>query len=478
MKERMIMNATHKINIALNSLLSSPWAIKRSAADTILFNIFNKYKAEKNGELIIGYCEGIKYEIVNGKAIIDVSGIFYNKCMLDEDWGYVKCDLEKTLIAAVDDINVIEVILKIYSPGGFTYGVPEIHNLIKELKKVKPINAYINGCACSALYWIPSACSNIYAYEQSDIGSIGVYAMHVDYSEMLKDIGIKIQYIQAGSKKTVGHPYEPLSVEDRKYLQENVNQAYKDFTEAVADARNLNINDIEIWADGKYFETKQALELGLIDEIKSWQDVLGNKISDNSFITSLKTVGSRLMAIGEKKISELNAEDLQNGNSGLYASIYETGYRAGQTNVNAELTEKNTALHQEVNDLKTKIKSFEDAEKVKAEQQQIRDFATSLNLTEEGETLIKENKTVVEAFSFLAEEAKKAKTEQQASFIEGAPNSAGNGGDSMSDNLPKNSAEAITFCQDKYKCTKKEAWKKARLEFSNLFGNTKVEESE
>src|SRR4030042_2435336 len=336
MQMGMKMNNNNKLSISISSLFSTPWAIHQSFLDSAIINIL---KVERSGELIIEYENNIKYEVINGKAVIDVQGIFYNKLMLDPNWGYVILNLENSLLTAVDDYKVKEVILKVESPGGIIFGVSEIHNLIKELNNIKPINAYVNGLACSALYWIPSACENIYSYTQSCIGSIGVYQMHVDYSAFMEEVGIKIEYIKAGKYKTTGNPYEQLSEEDRKYVQESIDQCYADFTKEVAVARGLDLNKIEDWADGKDCETKEALTLGLVDEIKTWQDVLGNNISNEP-----QTIGRRIMAIGEKKISELNADDLQKSNPDLYESIYNEGRKDGNEKEIKSLKTENAAL--------------------------------------------------------------------------------------------------------------------------------------
>lgn len=463
------MKMNKKLSIATSNLFSTPWAMRQSSLDLTIVNIL---KAERGGELTIEYKNDIEYEVVNGKAVIDVHGIFYNKLMLDVNWGYVILNLENSLLAAVDDYSVEEVILKVESPGGIIFGVSEIHNLIKELNTIKPINAYVNGIACSALYWVPSACENIYSYTQSCIGSIGVYQMHVDYSKLMEDFGVKVEYIQAGKYKTAGNPYEPLSEEGRKYLQEGINQAYGDFTKEVAVARGLDLNKISDWADGKDFETKEALELGLIDEIKTWQDVLGNNISNSSQTRR----GS--MAIGEKKISELNAEDLQKSNPALYSAILSEGRIEGN---NAAVEKSNATiskLEAENASLTAQVNQYKEAEKVAEDQKKIRNFAKSLNLAEEGETLISENKSVVEAFETLANAASKAKADGQANFAAGAPKIAGNGSDNMADDTPKTDVEAVNFCAKKYNLSKRQAWKKARAEFSSLFGNVKNNEEE
>lgn len=463
------MNETRKISISISNLLSSPWAIKQSYLNTIITDIFRNKNIENSGELIIDYKEDIVYEIINNKAVINVKGMFYNKLMIHPCWGYVICNLENTILAAIDNYSVEEVILKIESPGGITYGVSEIHNLIKKLKTIKPINAYVNGLACSALYWIPSACSKIYAYEQSCIGSIGVYMLHADFSSFMKDMGVSIEFIQAGKYKTIGNMYEPLSTEGRKYLQKDVDETYNDFTASVASARSLNLEEIEIWADGKDFETKEALKLGLIDEIKSWQEVLGNNISGDSIATSLQKARSRIMAIGEKKISELTVEDLKEKNPELYEAIYNEGSLAGESVSNKENNVKFTALKEENKILKEKVEKFEKQEAILAEQKQIREFAASLNLVEEGERLITEDKTVVEAFSELANIAKEAKSGAQEKFVNSAPKIAGEGNDGIADDMPKNSSEAVKFVQNRDNCSKREAWKIARVEFESLF---------
>ena len=451
----------NKLKISLESLLSAPWAVRQQSLAFIVSSILKH--VENNGEIVVDYKEDIKYEKVNGKAIINIEGLFYNKLIIDPDFGYVNLDLEKTLIAAVDDTSVDEVILKIESPGGIVYGVAEIHDLIKDLKKTKPINAYVNGMACSAFYWIPTACTNIYAYMQSDVGSIGVYMLHVDYSQHLKEMGIKVEYIQAGKYKTAGNQYEPLTKESRTYLQEGIDQIYDDFTKTVSDSRNLKIEEQSKWAEGKVFEAREALKLGLIDKIKSWQEMLGY----NKGTFSLKERFN--MAIGEKKVSELNAEDLQSKNPDLYESIYNIGFKAGET-LGKEASEKF------INALNEKLKVYEENEQKRADEVKIRNFAKSLNLVEEGEALISENKSVGEAYEILALKVSKITVETQKKFAESAPDSAGGGSDSMADDMPKTASEAIAFVKERDKCSKKEAWRIARKEFWSLFSREKTEE--
>ena len=63
----------------------------------------------------------------------------------------------------------------------------------------------------------------------------------------------------------------------------------------------------------------------------------------------------------------------------------------------------------------------------------------------------------------------KQKTDEQANFAAGAPKIAGNSSDSMADDTPKTDVEAVNFCMQKYNLSKRQAWKKARIEFEPLF---------
>jgi signal peptide peptidase SppA len=451
-----------QLHISISSLLQSPWAVRQD----YLAGMFVKltHKAEKDGELIVEHKEDVVYEIVNGKAIIDVDGIFYNKCILDNDYGYVKLDLEKTLIAAVDDSSVEEVILKVKSPGGVSYGVDEIHDLILSLREIKPIIGYVNGLACSAAYWILSACTQIYAYKQNDVGSIGVYCMVVDYSKFLETAGIKVQYIKAGKFKTTGNAYEELSADGRKYLQEGVDECYMDFKNAVSTSRGLKLEESDTWAEGIVFEAKNALKLGLIDGIKTWQEVLG--YDKKTF--SLSNWRS-LMAIGEPKISALTAEQFKTMNEGLYNSILAEGKTLGEK-PDEQLVKENA-------ELKAENQLYKDKEQKEVNDKKIMDFATSLNLKDKGEALVKENKSVTEAFELLANEASKVNADKQAQFLASSAAPAGASSDTAADSAPKTDVEAMTHCRTKYGLGKREAWQKARIEFASLFGTESREET-
>ena len=86
-------------------------------------------------------------------------------------------------------------------------------------------------------------------------------------SELLDKIGIKFETVKSGVFKDILSPDKPLSKEGRDLLQGLIDESYKQFTEAVAEGRNLPVEEVRKFADGRIFTGTQALELGLVDKL-------------------------------------------------------------------------------------------------------------------------------------------------------------------------------------------------------------------
>ena len=84
---------------------------------------------------------------------------------------------------------------------------------------------------------------------------------------MLDKIGIKFETVKSGVFKDILSPDKGLSEEGRKLLQGLIDESYKQFTEAVAEGRNLPVEEVKKFADGRIFTGTQAKELGLVDEV-------------------------------------------------------------------------------------------------------------------------------------------------------------------------------------------------------------------
>ena len=124
-----------------------------------------------------------------------------------------------------------------------------------------------DSISASGGVYIGVASDKIVANPGTITGSIGVIIRGNNLSELLDKIGIKFETVKSGIFKDILSPDKPLSEEGRGLLQGLIDESYKQFTEAVADGRNLPVEEVRKFADGRIFTGTQALELGLVDKI-------------------------------------------------------------------------------------------------------------------------------------------------------------------------------------------------------------------
>jgi len=168
----------------------------------------------------------------------------------------------------IEDREFPALIVRIDSPGGTVGDSQEIYSAIKRLKDkgCKVIASFGNISASGGVY-IGVASDKIVANPGTITGSIGVIIRGNNLSELLDKIGIKFETVKSGVFKDILSPDKPLSEEGRKLLQGLIDESYRQFTEAVAEGRNLPVEEVRKFADGRIFTGTQAKELGLVDEV-------------------------------------------------------------------------------------------------------------------------------------------------------------------------------------------------------------------
>lgn len=184
-------------------------------------------------------------------------------------------NLSQQLRAAIGDPNVSAIVLDVDSPGGDVDGVDELASQIYDARKKKKITAISNCLCASAAYYLASQASEVVASPSSLTGSIGVYTMHEDDSRALDDMGIKLTLIKYGENKAEGNSVEPLSDAARAHLQEMVDTFGLSFEKAVARGRGVKLDDVQKkFGQGRVFDAKKAVQLGLADRVGTLDDVL------------------------------------------------------------------------------------------------------------------------------------------------------------------------------------------------------------
>lgn len=179
-------------------------------------------------------------------------------------------DVSKTLEdiqKAKEDKNIKGVLFVVNSPGGAVAPSVELAYAIKELKEIKPVVVYASGVIASGSYYASIWANKIIANPGSIVGSIGVIMQGVNTEELMEKIGVSTQTVKAGKYKESGTPTRKWFDYEEKQLQSVIDDTYNMFISDVASARNLDVKNHTLFADAKIFTSKQAKEVGLVDEV-------------------------------------------------------------------------------------------------------------------------------------------------------------------------------------------------------------------
>jgi signal peptide peptidase SppA len=216
-----------------------------------------------------GYTARDSYEVVDRVAIVDASGVLVNAAWdgwRTSSYGRIQGEIQ----GAAEDPNIDGILLRINSPGGETTNAFETADEIIAAGKKKPVWAIADSTAYSAGYLLASAAGKIYVGPKTGgVGSIGVYAVHLDLSKMLEEMGVKATFVENPKGKTEGHPYKPLSESARKDLQAEVDRLAGMFFEHVAKRRGLEVDAVRKMSARTFEGSEAAVAAGLADRAGS-----------------------------------------------------------------------------------------------------------------------------------------------------------------------------------------------------------------
>lgn len=173
----------------------------------------------------------------------------------------------------IEDANNKGILLYVNSPGGGIYESDELYAKLQEYKAEtkRPVYAYMAQEAASGGLYICMAADKIYAHRMTMTGSIGVIMTLTDTTGLQKLIGIKEDKVTSGKNKAMGNP---LTEEQRQILQTMVDESYEIFVDLIAENRQLDRAAVYQMADGRVYSAKQAQQLGIIDEISTYEEAL------------------------------------------------------------------------------------------------------------------------------------------------------------------------------------------------------------
>lgn len=202
----------------------------------------------------------------------DVIAVYYAYGEIDNgssyDEGINSEKVAKDLRDLRKDKNVKAVVLRVNSPGGSAYGSEQIWREVTLLKAEKPVVVSMGDYAASGGYYISCAANKIVAEPTTLTGSIGIFGMMPDASELLTNkLGLHFDGVKTHKMADMGSMSRPFNAEESALMQQMVNQGYALFTKRCAEGRNIPLEELCKIAEGRVWTGSMAKELKLVDEL-------------------------------------------------------------------------------------------------------------------------------------------------------------------------------------------------------------------
>jgi protease-4 len=183
--------------------------------------------------------------------------------------------LRKALQQAADDPQIKAVVLRVDSPGGSATASDVILRAANQVKAKKPLIVSMGSVAGSGGYYVACGAEKIYADATTITGSIGVLGGKLGTQNLWNRIGINFNGNERGEKAGMLFSGRKFKVEEREQMQAWMDEIYGVFKGHVVAGRGDRLKKpIDDIAGGRVFTGKQALEIGLIDEIGTLKDAI------------------------------------------------------------------------------------------------------------------------------------------------------------------------------------------------------------
>lgn len=281
---------------ALNSLadsltiLSGPEAsVKGGLVDKLCYQdevkkiLKNKAKMEEDESLrFVSISDVALSEELNDK-VDDKIAVYYAYGEIKEDitGGFAQesaitsKQMTKDLQELREDDDVKAVVLRVNSPGGSAYASEQIWREVQLLSKEKPVIVSMGALAASGGYYISCGANKIFAEPTTLTGSIGIFGMIPDATELLTDkLGLSFDVVKTNAHSDFGAMGRPLNESECRLMQAHINQGYELFTGRVAQGRKMSQDSVKAVAEGRVWTGEQAMKIGLVDKLGNLNDAI------------------------------------------------------------------------------------------------------------------------------------------------------------------------------------------------------------
>jgi len=217
--------------------------------DYVQSTALNDLLSDAKDEIAVIYAQG---EIMGGDGDINIIG---------------EGAMRESLKEARENKNVKAIVLRIDSPGGSALTSELIWREIELTKKAKPVVVSMGNVAASGGYYIACNANRIFAEPTTITGSIGVFGVLPNFTELSNRVGIHTEQVNTHSNASGYSVFTPLQDNTRAIIQESVEKVYTTFVNRVAKGRKMTFEQVDAIAQGRVWSGSEAVRNGLVDEL-------------------------------------------------------------------------------------------------------------------------------------------------------------------------------------------------------------------
>lgn len=207
--------------------------------------------------------------------------------------GMIFSDLDRDhlLEKIADNNNAKALVVHINSPGGTTAGSEALYESLRIVSAKKPVVAVMSELAASGGYIAAIGADYIIARGNTITASIGVIAQSPQFGELMEKVGVEMLEVRSGSLKAKPSPFSTdLDPESITATQNMVDDSFKWFLGLVKERRSLSTTAESFVRTGRVVTGRQALKLGLIDELGAEREAVNWLVTQKQIPKGLKLV--------------------------------------------------------------------------------------------------------------------------------------------------------------------------------------------
>lgn len=260
------------------------WAVKSRLADKIVYqremdDIIGRIVDKKGKD--VNYVDvamlaqkadwGTDYNSKKQIAVLFASGE-----IAESEKAGIYCEkLVPEIVKLAEDDNVKGLVMRVNSPGGSVFGSEQIAEALQYFKsKGKPFAVSMGDYAASGGYWISADADRIFAMPSTITGSIGIFGLVPDLSGLASKLGVSPQLVYTDPEGNFPDPIVPMTEAQKAAMQKSIEHGYDRFVARVAKGRKIKEARVRQIAEGRVWDGKTALKLGLVDRLGTLDDAI------------------------------------------------------------------------------------------------------------------------------------------------------------------------------------------------------------